>query len=55
MEKIFPLHKGWRSATVSALLNHVINGALGHHTDSAAGGGEQQYGAKWKCWLDEWI
>ncbi len=30
---------------MSALLNHVINGALGHHTDRTAGGGS----------MDEWI
>lgn len=32
------MNKGWEVSD-SELLNHVINGALGHHTDSAAGGG----------------
>lgn len=43
-----------RSVTAVTLLNHVINGALGHHTDSTGGRGMGgwwggQYGAIWKC------
>lgn len=37
--KHFRCARGGRSLTESALLNHMIDGALGHHTDSAAGGG----------------
>lgn len=45
MENVFPLQKGLEvTVTVSALLNRVINGALGHRTDRTAGGGG---GAGW--------